>query len=328
MEMVEGKDCPCELGPAEFNDVGGKTCGLLLRMLKPIFYTGHYVVLDSGFCVLQAIVALKEKGVFSAALIKKRRYWPTLVPGDHVLDYFKSKVVGTVDAISGILDNVKYTIWCMKEPDYVMQIMATAGLLCSMGGKEVKRVYSEGGETKTTTFQYTKPFEWHFRYRHAVDDHNNLRHAVPSIEGTWLTDRWPICVFAYLLSVTEINAYLTVKHFVYHEDPDKLPKLLHFRRELAWQMFDNSFLKDASKNDDFEKAVSSHNVHDYAVAPHHVKYYNGRVWVLGASYKYQQYQCKTPGCKQRCRHYCVCNPGVWLCSNCHIKHCIECVKDD
>ncbi len=80
----------------------------------------------------------------------------------------------------------------MTEPEYVMQIMATGGALCSIGGKEVKRFWRSGGEDKSATFGYAKPFEWHFKYRHTVDDHNNLRHAVPSIEGMWTTDQWPV----------------------------------------------------------------------------------------------------------------------------------------
>lgn len=123
------------------------------------FHSGHYVVLDSGFCILKALIALKQKGIFAAALIKKHRYWPTLVPGKHVLDYFTSKMVGSLDAISGILDSVKYTIWCMKEPDYVMQIMAMGVLLCTMVEKEVKHVWSDGGSEETMTFQYAKPFK-------------------------------------------------------------------------------------------------------------------------------------------------------------------------
>jgi hypothetical protein len=61
VEMVEGKDPPLDHGPPEFKGVIGKTGGLLLRMLKSCFNTGRYVVLDSGFCVLKAIVALYER---------------------------------------------------------------------------------------------------------------------------------------------------------------------------------------------------------------------------------------------------------------------------
>ena len=68
------------------------------------------------------------------------------------------------------------------------------------------------GPTKVT-FDYTKPFDWHFRYRHAVDDHNNLRHSLPSLEDTWDTRRWEIRVFSFILAITEINICLTVRFF-------------------------------------------------------------------------------------------------------------------
>ena len=40
-------------------------------MLKPIYKKGYQVVLDSGFCVLQAIVELKKVRIWVSALIKK-----------------------------------------------------------------------------------------------------------------------------------------------------------------------------------------------------------------------------------------------------------------
>ena len=33
-------------------------------------------------------------------------------------------------------------------------------------------------------FKYKMPFDSNFRYRHVVDDQNNLSHALPSIEDT------------------------------------------------------------------------------------------------------------------------------------------------
>eukprot|EP00956_Cyclotella_meneghiniana_P035814 scaffold118478_cov62-Cyclotella_meneghiniana.AAC.7 len=180
IELVQGKDYPAELGTPEFESEYGKTGGLLLRMLKSMFSSGRYIVLDSGFCVLKAIVGLFRRGLFSGALIKKRRYWPTLVPGDAIDRKFDGKAVGEVDAVSGILDNVDYKLFGMKEPDYVMKIMATGGVLQS---DDSCKTAQRGNGATATSFQYTKPFDWHFRYRHAVDDHNNLRHAVPSLEG-------------------------------------------------------------------------------------------------------------------------------------------------
>ena len=68
VELMEGKDWPKEL-PSE-----GGTAGLLLRLCTALFGTGKIVVLNSGFCVLQALIALKNVGVFALAVIKKRRY--------------------------------------------------------------------------------------------------------------------------------------------------------------------------------------------------------------------------------------------------------------
>ncbi len=80
-EIVEGNDRPREMPAAEFADKG-KTAGLLLRLTKSVHHSARYVVLDSGFCVLKALVELQKVGVFAGALIKKRRFWPALVPGD------------------------------------------------------------------------------------------------------------------------------------------------------------------------------------------------------------------------------------------------------
>ena len=73
IELVEGKDRPPERNRPEF-DVLGKTVGLLLRMLKSVFNTGQCIVLDSGFCVLKALIELRQNGLLGCALIKKRRY--------------------------------------------------------------------------------------------------------------------------------------------------------------------------------------------------------------------------------------------------------------
>ena len=55
IEMVKCKDRPRELGAPEFAGYG-KTAGLMLRMLKTYFGTGKYVIFDSGFCVLKALL--------------------------------------------------------------------------------------------------------------------------------------------------------------------------------------------------------------------------------------------------------------------------------
>ena len=79
----------------------GKTVSLLLRLTKSIWGSSRVLVLDSGFCVLKGIVKLRKKGIFSAALIKKRQYWLHYVDDKMIKNHFLNKEVGAVDAIKG-----------------------------------------------------------------------------------------------------------------------------------------------------------------------------------------------------------------------------------
>ena len=76
MELIEGKDSRSEITP-EYNNQG-KTVGLLLCVLEPIFTRGNAVILDSGFCMLKGIVELKKRGVYASALIKNRSIGPNI----------------------------------------------------------------------------------------------------------------------------------------------------------------------------------------------------------------------------------------------------------
>ena len=66
-------------------------------MLKPIFGTAKVVILDSGFCVLQALLKLRENGVFGSAVIKKRRFWPKGIPGNQIDLHCEFMAVGEAD---------------------------------------------------------------------------------------------------------------------------------------------------------------------------------------------------------------------------------------
>ena len=318
IELVTGKDRPSELGRPMYDELG-KTVGLLLRMLEPVFHTGRYIVLDSGFCVLRGIVELRRRGVFACALIKKRRYWPTLVPGDAMERHFSTMNVGEVDAIEGSLDGISYTLWGMKEPDYIMRMMATGGPLTATPKCKhtTRRV-----ENSTVAFQYTCPYDWHFRYRHAVDDHNNLRHGLPSLEDTWVTVRWPVRVFTFLLALTETNLYLALRFFVYVGAQKKnLPKYLDFRRNLAWAFIDNPHLpkEPAEPLSPFFTQLVDHTLQ---TAPPHARIYMNRKWVTDAKTRYPQFTCSVPLCKKTIRTYCACTPGVWLCVDHMIEHAV------
>ena len=126
-EIQEGKDRPVQLGPKKFNNAGGKTVGLMLRMHEPIARSGKACTMDSGFCVSKGIVEMQEKlGVYGQALIKKRgANWPKGVPGDDINNYFQSKKVGEFDCLQHEMKCKQFLIHCHKEDKYVCKFMGT-----------------------------------------------------------------------------------------------------------------------------------------------------------------------------------------------------------
>ena len=127
IKLAKGKNAPPEaVVPYSPH---GKTVGVLLRMLKLYVHTGKYVVLDSGFCVLKGVLKLREMALFVCALISNLQYWPVSVPGDAMQARFDRPGVnvGDVDEVSGTQDGVPYNLWGLKEPNYVMRMMATGG---------------------------------------------------------------------------------------------------------------------------------------------------------------------------------------------------------
>jgi hypothetical protein len=80
-EIVMGKDKPDDF-ESQYEREEGKTSSLLARLTGSIWHSGNVVILDSGFCVLQALINLKKKrGLYAGAVIKKRKYWPKFIQG-------------------------------------------------------------------------------------------------------------------------------------------------------------------------------------------------------------------------------------------------------
>jgi Transposase IS4 len=198
IELVEGKDSPKEI-PSDPTDAKGRTVGLLLRLCQSLYGRGTVVILDSGFCVLQGLIELRKLGVFASAVIKKRKYWPKHVPGASIDSYMKANhQYGQCNSLRGTLDGVSYDLFAMRDVEFSMKLMSTYGQLAARPEAPLKyRRWIENGTTTNTSFKYMEPFENHYLYRHAVDDHNNNRHSDISLEETWVTHRWENRVFRF-----------------------------------------------------------------------------------------------------------------------------------
>ena len=84
--------------------------GLLLSIIKIYFDTGMHVILDCGLCVLKGFVKLRKRLIVSCDVIKKRRYWPSMVPDKETEDHFWRVEVGDTYAIQGTVDGDALTL--------------------------------------------------------------------------------------------------------------------------------------------------------------------------------------------------------------------------
>jgi hypothetical protein len=109
-------------------------------MTRHIWNTGRVVILDSGFCVFSGIMELAKRGLHGGALINNRRYWPKWILGEIIKAHFAEKQVGEVDCWNDILNDQHVTVFCFKEPEYVMSIMSTYGTVNEEG--ELKNEFS------------------------------------------------------------------------------------------------------------------------------------------------------------------------------------------
>ena len=121
------------------------TVGLILQMCEPIFSTGKCAVLESGFFVSKGVTSLLGFGVYADLLVKKCKYWHKGVPGVAIDQYFADKYVTYLDMLEVITEESPegkaLNIFCFKEPEYVMNIMANWMTLEELNGAGTRQEY-------------------------------------------------------------------------------------------------------------------------------------------------------------------------------------------
>ena len=298
----------------------GKTTGLLFRLCSSLFGSSTVVILDSGFCVLKAIIELKKRGVYAAAVIKKRRYWPKHVKGDEIKAAKVQQPLGTQSRLPGKYDNIPFDLFTSNEPDYVQIFMSTYGTINpKVNQKKIQR--RDGGNI--IDFYHSEVVANHYQYRDAVDAHNSKRHDGGtkqgfSIETTWHTNHWPNRVFAFILGLCEVNAFLGRHSF------RKYKKMqMQFRRELAYAFLHNDRDEELGQNpSESVRQLRSSNVHVKVTMMPHCIWTDGQ-WKKKFKNRYQQRVCSTKGCKHKTRTYCKCSMGRPRCNECFMKHVID-----
>ena len=318
IEIVEGKDAPPEdRARRQYNGLG-KTVGLCLRLTKPIHGTGNVVVMDSGFCVLKAIIELRKAGVFSSALIKKRRYWPRYIKGQEIKDHFAAKEPGAFDAMKGKMENIDFYVYGMKEPDYVLLFMTSYGVE-GRRGKEQVRTIEDGGVVRKIRFQYPEVCANHYNFRDSVDNHNGRRMYPIAIEEQWRTQRWANKVFQFLLGITEVNCNLLNSVYFGSE----LLGQVEFRHQLGNELINNPYLVTQEAQRRTREAATVDLEHSLTRLPPYKTFKKTRLHPCMTQYIQLKCACER---RNRVRTYCKCSPGVMRCSECFKTHLIEAIN--
>ena len=123
----------------------------MLLLNKAMHNTNKIVVLDSGFCILKALLDLKKVGVYTVAVIKKQQYWPKYVPRDNIDEKMKGCEIGKNKVITGKLDDEQYKFFMMEDPKCVMKMMITYRNLEVSDKKETTRRYFINNDGKNGT---------------------------------------------------------------------------------------------------------------------------------------------------------------------------------
>ena len=119
--------------------------------------------------------------------------------------------MGTTKRPPGELAEVKFDLFCLKEPDYIMILMSTYGSLsCNVNQRDSVRIVN--GVPKI--FKDNVVVGNHYKYQDAVDAHNANQHDCGPKNGipTWKTSRWLCSVFAFILAIVEVNSYNAMKY--------------------------------------------------------------------------------------------------------------------
>ena len=183
---------------------------------------------------------------------KKRKYWPAFIKGDDINKHFEEKEIGDTDSLPGTMDGVPFHVFGLKEPDYVMKVMATYGTNERNENHRTRRIYKDKEKKQvSTSFYYPEIMSNHYKFRHAVDDHNAKRHSPICLEYVWATKYWPHRPFSFLLAVTEVNVNLAEAHFVLKT---KSRPQLQFRKLLANDLINNPYLVEENVQQEVRKS--------------------------------------------------------------------------
>ena len=129
--------------------------------------------------------------------------------------------------------------------------------------------------------------------------------------------RWPNRVFAFLLSITEVNCYLAKSYFTSR----KSDSMFDFQKSLLHQLIENEdFDQEAESQHHRSTRIQEGIGHGLMSLPPFKK--NLCSQMVPSDSKYPPKKCNF--CRREVQtNYCKCTPGVHICSHCFADHIHE-----
>ena len=230
----------------------GEGTAVTLRLTEPYWTSGRTVIADSAFGSVKCAKQLSDRGMFFMGMVKTaQKQYPAA--------YLKAWSNGSLPDSTGALpDRGSHILFSSQMPGenrpvYAMCwadrrakcIVATRGST-SDGPPSVrprsKRVKKDGlFETVSYSKSVRRPrmIEQFFRHFGAVDVHDHLRQGSVGMEREWLTHTWWHRLFATIMSVCVVDAFLG--HRYESQLASRVPTDLNtFIGKLAFQLIHNT----------------------------------------------------------------------------------------
>ena len=209
--------------------------------------------------------------------------------------YFEDAPVGDSQILPGEINGVRFDLFCLKEPNFVMKLMSNyESLHARPNQKESDRTDYKGKLLKT--FKYTEVIANHYNYCGAVDEHNaywhdfGTKHGL-SLKETWKTTRWEVAFLHLFLAVSEVNAYLAMRYF-----GELKMTQLEFRKKLAFELIHNTLENGTEEERPKKRRKKRQNtLQKITTSPPHSGFEGGK-WIKNYKQKYEQHKCDTPEC--------------------------------
>jgi hypothetical protein len=202
IEMVE-----TETKHKRFEDYRtGKTAALILRLTENLFSPKpRLLIADSAFPSIRVARALRQHNIRFISCVKKRRYWPTGIPGEAITSAVSALELGAVKYLES--DRKDLFIACCKDTLPIV-LLATAGD-SSVVDDDIQTRY-----VKDEKFEFKRSlvYSLYYKHRHSVDDNNNLRSHTAPIDAGFGTHNWILRTFSFIVALAEANAFAMYKY--------------------------------------------------------------------------------------------------------------------